>query len=333
MNPKKMKKIVLFATGGTISMRIDPKSNAAVPVLSGAQLLEMLPGLDNVAQVEVREFALLGGSQLTPELVLRLAREIDRALLHEGYDGAVVTQGTDTVEEVSYFLDLVLSTDKPVVITAAQRNNSELGPDGPKNLFSAFRVATADQAHGLGVLVLGNDEVLAAIDAVKINTLNPHTFKAPARGPLGVIMRQPRNVVFFHASRMRQKIPVMQIEERVPLIKLVFGMDGALLQAAVQQGAQGIVLEGAGAGNFPERAESAIIETIRSGIPVVIASRCPEGLVDDIYGYPGAARCLTQAGAILAQGLNPTKARVKLMVALGVTRKIDELRQLFEYLY
>lgn len=326
-----MKRVLLCATGGTISMLVDRALDAAVPTLWGAELLGRVPGVEGIARVDVREVALVGGSQITPSLIFELSREVDRALSEGGYDGAVVTQGTDTVEEASYMLDLLIRTEKPVVHTVAMRNNSELGADGPRNLLAAIRTAASNEAMGKGVLVVANDEIYAAVDVVKMNTLNTATLKAPGRGPLGYVMSE--RVVFFHSSIIRQKIPVEKIVTNVPIVKFGFGMDDTLLQAALDAGAEGLVLEGAGAGNFPEVAEAGILKAIQQGIPVVLASRCPEGFIDDIYGYPGAGKRLTSAGAILAQGLGATKARVKLMVVLGKTRDLEEIRRIFEYLY
>lgn len=323
-----MRRVALFATGGTISMRHDPEAGGAVPVLSGRELAALVPGLAGVAEVEVCEFCRVGGAQLTPELVFALAGRVQAALQAEDCAGAVITQGTDVIEESAYLLDLLLAAEKPVVVTGAMRNLSQAGPDGPANILAAVRVAADPAAAGLGVLVVANDEIYAAADVAKAHTLNAATFQAPGRGPLGYVGRA--RPVFWHRPVRRLHLPAPRLETRVPLLKFGFGMDGTLVQAAMAAGAAGLVLEGSGAGNFPEAAEPAILAAIRSGIPVVLTSRCPAGTVDDVYAYPGAGGRLRQAGAILGAGLSAVKARVKLMLALGASLDLTAIRTLFE---
>lgn len=328
------KRIALFAMGGTISMLVDPDTGAAVPKLPGADLVSRVPGIERIAAVEVFDVALVGGSQVTPELVFQLKNRVEATLKPTSdYDGAVITQGTDTVEEASYMMDLLLRTEKPVVHTAAMRNNSETGADGLRNIASAVRVAASDEAYGKGVLVVANDEVYSATDVTKSHTLNNATFKAPGRGPLGYVLHEKEKVVFFHASLIHQKINTDKFAPGVPIVKFAFGMEPDLFWSALNAGAPGIVLEGAGAGNFPESMEQAVEAAVVRGVPVVLTSRCPEGFVSDIYGYPGAGKRLTSRGAILGQGLSSVKARVKLMLALGYTRNVATIRALFEHLY
>lgn len=326
------KRLVLFATGGTISMRPDA-TGAAVPVLRGADLLRQYPQLENVATVDVVEFSLVGGPQLTPSMVFELARQVEAALDEGRYDGAVVTQGTDTLEEASFMLDLLLRTDKPVVYTAAMRDNADLSADGPRNLFGALITAAAEQARGMGVLVVAGDRIFAAVDVMKTHTLDAATFQAPGRGPLGCVLPARKRVVFFHRPLLRQTLPASGVCDNVPIVTAALGLGPELLHAAVAGGASGIVIEALGAGNLPPQWQSAVAETVAAGVPVVLASRCPAGTALDLYGYPGGGRRLVEAGAILAQGLSPAKARIKLMLALSVSRELDYLRTVFEYLF
>ncbi len=326
------KRIVVFALGGTISMGVDAQTGAAVPQLLGAEILRQLGAQGaGIAQVEARDLATVGGSQVTPEMALSLAQTVQRALTDEGYDGAVVTQGTDGVEETSFLLDLVLDTNRPVVHAAAMRNNSELGADGPRNLRSAIIVAASDAARGHGVLVVLNDQILAASEVMKADTVNPASFIAPGRGPLGVVMRQ--GPVFFHRTMTRQHLPAHHLEPRVVVVRLCLGSDGEMIRAAILAGAKGIVLEGAGAGNVSERAVPAIREALDAGVPVVLTSSAVQGLVDDVYGYPGGGYHLRRYGVVLGQGLTAPKARIKLMLALGEGLGGDDIRALFEHLY
>ncbi len=328
------RKIALFATGGTISMVIDKSANAAVPSLNGRNLLNLIPHISHFADVDVFDVSLVGGSQITPDMIFTLRSRVDALLASDlQYDGVVVTQGTDTIEEASYMMDLLLETTKPVVHTAAMRNNSEVGPDGLRNLIAAILTAASPSAANMGVLVVANDQIYGAVDVMKTHTLNSATFAAPDRGPLGYVMLDRERVVLFHSSIIRQKIRPTRIRNNIPIIKFGFGMDASLFSAALDQGCDGVVLEAAGAGNGPEDAEPVLERARQSGIPVVLASRCPAGFVADIYGYPGAGKRLTSRGAILAQGLSAVKARVKLMLLLGTGADMEAIRMAFEYLY
>lgn len=324
-----MQRILLLSTGGTIASKIDPQTHAAVPVTSGDGLVP--PHVLGSISLDVRDVACIGGSQVTPELGWELAKQVQHALADPDYLGVIITQGTDGIEETAYLLDLLVSTSKPVVHTAAMRNQSELGADGPRNLASAVRVAASPLACDHGVLVVMNDKIFAAGEVMKTDTVNPDSFAAPGRGPLGVVARQ--GPVFFHRTLTRQHLSPTALETRIPIIRVGLGMDGALVEAAVKGGAQGIVLEGAGAGNIAERAVPAIERALAARIPVVMTSSAYQGLVDPVYGYPGGGYMLNQAGVILGQGLTAAKARVKLMVALGSGLNGPALKDWFEYLY
>lgn len=324
-----MKRVLLLTTGGTISSRMDPGSGAVVPLLSGDELAGLLSTTADI-KIDVKEISRVGGSQITPELGFRIAEDVKQALSSGRYTGVVVTQGTDSIEEISYLVDLLVDSQHPVVHTAAMRNHSDLGNDGPRNLSAAVQVAASSSAKGHGVLVVMNDYIYAASEVMKTDTVNPASFAAPERGPLGVVMR--RGPIFFHKTLTRQHIPAPKLELNVPVVRICLGMDGCLVDAAVSAGAKGLVLEGNGVGNIPESAVSAIDRILATRLPVVITSSCVRGIVDDLYGYPGGGHELCQRGAILGQGLTAPKARIKLMVALGAGCNLEEIRALFEYL-
>ena len=322
--------VTLFTLGGTIASQVDPSTGAARPVLSGADLVGSLQ-MPQEIDLRVVEEAQVGGSQVTPEMVLALAGRIGTTLADPECLGAMVTQGTDGVEETAYMLDLLIQQDKPIVHAAAMRNNSELGADGPRNLQSALRVAVSQEAVGHGVLVVLNDTIFAASEVVKMHTVNPASFAAPGRGPLGVVTRQ--KPVFFHRTLTRQHIPTAKLAQNVPIVHTTLGMPGDLIEAVMEKGAQGLVVEAAGAGNVAESAMPALLHAVAMGLPVVLTSSAIEGYVDDVYGYPGGGYLLRQAGVILGQGLTAAKARLKLMIALGAGKSLAEIRDLFEYLY
>jgi L-asparaginase len=179
-------RIAIFFTGGTISMRIDPQTGGAVPALSGEEIIAQVPGLEELAEFDVINFARLPGPHWTPPRMLELAR--CRAKLDDTQiDGAVITHGTDTLEETAYCLDLLLNVSKPIVFVGAMRNSSELSWDGPANLRSAVRVAAATDARDLGVLVVMNEELIAALEVTKTHTEKTDTFQSRDFGSLGLV--------------------------------------------------------------------------------------------------------------------------------------------------
>ncbi|MCL5958689.1 MAG: asparaginase [Chloroflexi bacterium] len=323
-----MKKVAIVTTGGTIASRLEAGTGAVVAKVKGSQLLETVPGLDQIAQIELHDFSLVPGWNITPPMMLELSRVIDGLLNSPEYSGAVVTHGTDMIEETAYFLDLVLKTDKPVVVTGAMRHGSEPDGDGPRNLRSAVTVAACEDAQGQGVLVVLNDEIHGAEDATKMHATSVSTFESPEFGPLGaLILGQP---VFNRRSFSRSKIQTDRIDTAVDLIKTAAGMDDRLVRYALSEGASGLVIEGTGAGNVPATMVPGVMEAIARKIPVVIVSRCPEGAVAPIYGREGGGKLMQEAGAILGGRLSGQKARLKLMVALGSTSDVQEIRRLFE---
>jgi len=324
------KRLVLFATGGTIATRLDADGRA-VPVLGGAELLAALPPLPGVESVDIVEVSRLGSAELTVQGMFDLAKRVDEAL--EDYDGAVITQGTDTLEESCYLFDLVLATDKPVVFTAAMRGADDAGADGTRNLWSALTVAAAERAQGFGVLVVFGDEIFAAVDATKTHTASTAGFTAPGRGPLGFVVPARQHTVLLHRSLMRQTVPANGVAADVPIVSAALGADPNLLRAALAGDATGIVIEALGTGNLPPDWEPAVRAAVAAEVPVVLASRVHDGPLLDHYAYPGGGARLAEAGALFAQGLNAGKARIKLMLALTVNRDPRYLRELFEYLY
>jgi L-asparaginase len=318
-------RIALFFTGGTISMRIDPATGGAIPMLSGAEILAAVPGLDALADLEIMDYARLPGPHWTPVKMLALAQDVKAKL--DTVDGVVITHGTDTLEETAYALSLLLNSSKPVVLVGAMRNSSELSWDGPANLRAAVRVAAAPQARDLGVLVVMNEELIAAEEVTKTHTEKTDTFQSRDFGPLGLVDKD--QVIVMRRPAARERIITDKIESRVEIIKMYAGADGKLIDFAVREGARGLVIEALGRGNVTPAALGAIERAIAQGVPVVITSRCPRGRVLDTYAYEGGGKQLTKAGAILGGLLPSHKARVKLMLALGAGWTGEMLREAF----
>jgi len=308
-------------------MRLDPAAGGAVPMLSGEEILAQVPGLDQIAEVAATDFARLPGPHITPARMLELSRLVASQFADERVNGVVVTHGTDTLEETAYLLDLVLPSDQPVVLVGAMRNSSELGWDGPANLRSALRVAVDPGVRGLGVLVVMNDQLLAASEATKTHAESLETFQSREFGPLGIVDKD--RVIVSRRRASREHVPATRLDERVELVKLSAGSDGRLIRHAIEDGARGLVIEGLGRGNVPITALGEVERAIQSGIPVVITSRCPRGRVLDSYAYDGAGKQLTRWGAILGGLLPSHKARIKLMLLLGAGSTLEEIRRSF----
>lgn len=320
------KRIFVIHTGGTISMEEDKQSGAVKPADTNP-LLSSGHLLDGTAEIISAEPFHLPSPHITPKEMLTLKNLIDETLQQEAFDGVVITHGTDTLEETAYFLDLTLSTDIPVVVTGAMRSSNEVGADGLYNLISAIRVAACEEARGKGVLVVLNDEIHSADNVTKTHTSNISTFQSPQYGPIGIITK--RKIHFHHEPVSRRKLPVTAVNKRVALIKAYAGMDSYLLSALKELHYDGVVIEALGQGNLPPAAVSAVKELISENIPVVLVSRCFNGIVQDIYGYEGGGKQLKELGVIFSNGLNGQKARLKLLVALGSEKFSGHLEQLF----
>jgi L-asparaginase len=246
----------------------------------------------------------------------------------DDFDGVVITHGTDTIEETSYMLFLTLQTKKPVIFTAAMRSNEETGLDGPRNLYNAIRVAANEKSFDRGVMLTVNDEIFSVREVYKSSTNLTNAFDAPHYGILGMI--DVDDIIFYRRSEFRYKFSVNKIEPAVDLIKLCSGQPRKFIDHSVATGAKGIVIEAFGRGNVNPEMKDGIIDAIKNGIPVVITSRVPNGRVLGVYGYEGGAKQLEENGAIMGYDLNGDKARLKLMVLLGMNKNYDEIRKIFE---
>lgn len=307
--------MLLLATGGTISMQVDRAQGGAVPRLTGREILDAVPGVEEVARVEVREFGRFPGPHMTIERMWELRAAI-RGALSEGFAGVVVTHGTDTVEETAYLLDRSLDAAQPVVVTGAMRNSSELSWDGPANLMAAVEVAASAEARGRGTMVVMDEEIVQGAEVVKTHTEAAGTFRSPNWGPLGVT--DEGRALFYRESR--RKPPLLPDAPALPvdLVKIVAGADSRLVEASLDSGARGIVLEALGRGNVPPAVLPGIRRWAEAGRPVVVTSRSLRGRVLDTYAYPGGGHALREMGCIFADHMTGQQARIELMLALGV---------------
>jgi L-asparaginase len=321
-------RILLITTGGTISMRVDPERGGAVPTLSGEEIVRMVPGIDRVARLEVREFGKLPGPHMTIERMWELRAEILRAV-QEGFEAVVVTHGTDTIEETAYLLDRSLPAVVPVVLTGAMRNSSELSWDGPVNLMSAVQVAASPESRGRGTMVAMDERMVQGAEVVKTHTEEFGTFQSPNWGPLGIVDKG--HVLYYRESRRKPMLAPDAPVTPVDLVKIVAGADARLVEASLESGARGIVLEALGRGNVPPEVVPGVRRWTEAGRPLVVTSRSLRGRVLDTYAYMGGGHVLREMGAIFADHLTGQQARIELMLALGVFRgDVDRVRDAVE---
>jgi L-asparaginase len=318
-------RVVLIATGGTISMGRDAERGGAVPRMTGEQILQHVPGWEEVAHVEVREFGRFPGPHMTIERMWALRAAVDAATAPPT-NGIVITHGTDTIEETAYLLDRSLEARIPVVVTGAMRNLSELSWDGPANLIAALRVAAAPEAAGRGVMVVMDERIVQGAEVVKTHTEEFGTFQSPNWGPLGIVDKG--RVLFYRESRRKPSLRPAAPQLPVDLVKIVAGADSRLLDASLDTGARGIVVEALGRGNVPPAVIPGIRRWIDAGRPVVVTSRSLRGRVLDTYAYAGGGHELREMGVVFGDHLTGQQARIEVMLGLGVHGgDVESLRQ------
>ena len=327
--------IGLLFTGGTISMKLDPATGAAVPALGADDILAQVPGLDDIADVEVEDFSRLPGPHVTPEQMWRLARRAAAWLERPDVDGLVITHGTDTIEETAFLLDLLLLSDKPVVMVGAMRTVSDVGWDGPANLLAAVRVAASPEACGQGVLVVMDERIMPAREVRKVHTESSASFSAPEFGPIGqvdaghvLLRRSVRSRPSWRGSDAEPGLRVPRLDTRVSLLQTFTGMDDSLVRCVTAAPTRGLSLVAYGRGNVPPVIMPALETAIAGGLLVTVSSRCVAGRVSARYGYEGGGLHLRRIGAILASDLTAAKARLLQMVALGAAKDAAEAREL-----
>ena len=322
------KKVIIITTGGTIAMRYDPVKKGLCPAVTGPELIEAIPELAGLCLVEVVEFSNIPSPHMNPQLMFKLAHLVDELAMREDVAGIVITHGTDTLEETAYMLDLTVETNKTVCLTAAMRSSAESSPDGPKNILCAVKAAICPKLVDAGVVVVMNEEIHAAVEVTKTHSANTKTFASPFWGPVGYV--DTDKVIVRRKSLTLQKIHTKEIIDDVYLIKVVAGLDDFFFRCLIEKKVKGIVVEGLGRGNVNPAVKAGIIAAIDSGIPVVLATRVYSGRVLDTYGYDGGVKSFKDSGVILAGELTGQKARLKLMVVLGITNDMKELARYFD---
>ncbi|HFU3708369.1 TPA: asparaginase [Streptococcus suis] len=309
-----MKKILALHTGGTISMQADQEGQVA-----SSQVNPMTQIDTPIEEIQVTsvDFLNVPSPHIRLEHMMALYQKIKVEQVN--YDGFVITHGTDTLEETAYFLDTMAIPEKPIVLTGAMRSSNELGSDGVYNYRTALRVAADEKSADKGILVVMNDEIHAAKYVTKTHTTNVSTFQTPTHGPLGLVTK--REILYFKTAEPRVRFDLTSISGTVPIIKAYADMDSVLLDSLSHSALSGLVIEALGAGNLPPTILPAIQNLLTQNIPVVLVSRCFNGIAEPVYAYQGGGIQLEQDGILFVKELNAQKARLKLLIALNAGLK------------
>jgi L-asparaginase len=318
----------LIATGGTIASLPDPESGAPRPAVGPEELLRSIPQPAEAGEIVTRELGRVSGWDMTPALMLQVAREARELVRDGGVSGVVVTHGTDTIEETAFLCDLLLDSEAPVVFTAAMRSFDEPGADGPCNLLNALRAARSPKLRGHGAVVAMNDELHAARWVRKLDSCRISAFSSPNRGPVALV--SDGSLTFGRPPPTRVSFP---LPAELPAVSVASAFTGARAELieAIMEGteARGLVVEGTGLGNLPASVVPGVERALAAGIPVVVASRTASGGTRPHYGGPGGGASLHSLGVLQAGGLPVGKARLLLSVLLGLDLSAGELRDSF----
>ena len=322
--------VVVLATGGTIAgaAASDVQAGYTSGQVGVEQLLAAVPQARKLATLRGEQISNIGSQDMNDEVWLKLAGRVNALAAMADVNGIVITHGTDTIEETAYFLNLVVKTRKPVVLTAAMRPSTALSADGPLNFYNAVAVAANKDAAGRGVLVVVNDWIHGASSLTKTSTTAVQTFLSPLSGLIGTVVYGEaeffRGPVGRHTMDSEFSLDGVTALPRVDIVMAHENMDGALINAAAAAGARGLVIAGVGNGNMTAGALNALAAQAKKGMVVVRASRVATGNVgrnvevdDDKLGF------------VASMDLNPQKARVLLRLALLKPRTTAELQRLF----
>lgn len=323
--------IIILATGGTIAGAVDSSLQTTgyqAGVLSIESLLQSVPELADLANLESEQIANIDSADMSDEIWLRLAKRVNTLLKNSNVDGVVITHGTDTMEESAFFLHLVAKSDKPIVFVGAMRPSTALSADGPKNLYNAISLATNPKSQGKGVMVVMNDRIQSARYVSKIHTLNVNAFASPNAGDMGYILD---GKAFFYTTPSKPHTLQSEFDidklDSLPKVDILYSYANDNSQVAAQalfnHGTKGLVIAGSGAGSIHKNHKDMLKKLMQNGLVVVQSSRINNGLVI-------ANEADSKLGFISGYDLNPQKARVLLMLALSKTDNNERIAKIFE---
>jgi L-asparaginase len=323
----KKPKVVIVATGGTIAGSAESQTSAGYQ--SGAVgvdiLINAVPQLKDIAEVTGEQVASIGSQDMNDEVWLKLAKKVNELLAKPDVAGVAITHGTDTMEETAYFLNLVVKSDKPVVLTGSMRPSTAMSADGPLNIYNAVAVAADPGARGRGVMVAVDDDIHSGHDIIKFHATDVATMRSGEAGLVGASLfgkntwyRTPNSV---HTSKSEFRIDAVNALPRVDIIYAHANMSPDIITSAVANGAKGLVIAGVGDGNMTAPAMEQVKAAIAKGVVVVRSSRTNGGIIrrnvevnDD------------EIGTVTSMELNPGKARVLLQLALLKTQDAKQIQ-------
>jgi len=323
-------KVMILATGGTIAGA--QTSQAEYGYKAGSfrveDLIKAVPQMQELAEISGEQIVSIGSQDMNDEVWLKLGKRVNELLQSPNTDAIIITHGTDTMEETAFFLDLVVKSDKPVVLVGSMRPATAISADGPMNLYNAVAVAADPQAKGRGVLVALNDSVHAARNVTKVNTSNVQAFQSLNRGPAAIV--NTGKIVWLEVpggrrgARSEFSISNLNALPRVDILYAHANMSEDLIDAAVANGAKGLVIAGVGDGNATQKAIDKLAAVAKKGVVVVRSTRLPSGLT-----YRNNEVNDDELGFVAALEFNPAKARVLLQQALLVTHDPREIQRMF----
>src|SRR6188474_533659 len=323
-------RVIILATGGTIA-GVGASSDRAgyeagkIPV---DQLVGAIPTVKKIATITGEQISSVGSQDMTIDIWKKLAVRINEIIAKKEADGIVVTHGTDTQEETGYFLDLVVPSSMPVVLTGSMRPSTAISADGPKNLYDAITVAIDPKSKKRGVLVSFNEGIFDAREVMKLSTTKTNAFGSPNTGPIGAAY--DGRVEYYSSSVREVNVGTpfsVKADTKLPRVDIVYMYADApsdQLDLLISKKVDGIVIAGVGNGNFNKAYMDAVKRAVAAGIIVCRASRAPSGRVvlhDEIND--------DELGTIVSDDLTPQKARILLMLGLTRTKDKKQLQEIF----
>jgi len=323
-------RVIILATGGTIAGAGTASDRAGytagkIPI---EDLIGAIPTVKKIASITGEQIASVGSQDMTIDIWKKLAVRINEIIAKKEADAIVVTHGTDTQEETAYFLDLVVPSEMPVVLTGSMRPATAISADGPKNLYDAITVAINPKTKGRGVLVSFNEGIFDGREVMKMSTTFTNAFGSPNTGPIG---HAYDGKVEYYANAVREVNPQQPVkvttDMKLPRVDIVYMYADApsdMIDMLVAKKVDGIVIAGVGNGNFNKAYMDAVKRAIAAGVVVCRASRTPSGRVvlhDEIND--------DELGTIVSDDLTPQKARILLMLGLTKSKDKKALQQLF----
>lgn len=314
------KKVSLITTGGTIASKEISKGLLKSGAISGKELAALCQ-LPEEIEVNVIDVFQLPSMHIGFSEMNVIKRAIDKELQDENVDGIVVTHGTDTLEETSYFLDLTVEDERSVVVTGSQRSPDDVGTDVYSNLRNSIYVSVDETLRGVGTVVVFNERIYSAKYIKKVHSSNLQGFDSFGHGYLGII---DNDVVSIYQKPISREVhPLNEDLPKVDIVKCYSGQDGRIIDLLSESGSKGIILEAAGRGQVSPHMVDAIERAVNKGVTVVLTTSAEEGNAYPSYGYPGSAHDLLLKGVLLGSDYDSKKARIKLAVMLSTSREVD----------